>query len=48
MTERYFAGYCGSWTLAFSGETYQKRNLAPTAQIMVGTANGVKKDSGLR
>jgi hypothetical protein len=47
MTGKYFARYCGSWTLALHGEIYQKRSLAPIAQLMVGTANGAKKESGL-
>jgi hypothetical protein len=49
MTDRCFAGYCGSWTLAFRGEIYQRRrrSLGPIARSMVGTANGAMKGLGL-
>jgi hypothetical protein len=47
MTDRCFAGYCGSWTPALRGEIYQRRSLGPTAQFTVGTASGAKKGSGL-
>jgi hypothetical protein len=47
MIDKYFAGYCGSWTLALHGETYQKRISAPIAQLTVGTGNGARKGSGL-
>jgi hypothetical protein len=47
VTDRCFAGYCGSWTPALRGEIYQRRTLGPTAQFTVGTASGAKKGSGL-
>ena len=47
MTDRCFAGYCGSWTPALRGEIYQRRSLGPIARSKDGTANGAKKGFGL-
>lgn len=47
MTDRCFAGYCGSWTPALRGGIYQRKSLGPIARSTDGTANGAKKGSGL-
>jgi hypothetical protein len=47
MTDKCSVRYCGSWTRALRGGTYQRKSLGPIARSTVGTASGAKKGFGL-